>query len=330
MTTPFPPSVARLAICALLSVLFAFSSLSSAQSTIIVGVTITAGLTLTEPQQSTPPASTVTVTQDDRTETLTQVISISTIVVSLEGTTTVTQGVASPTPSSDSSWTNDDEFKRDVLNSTNFFRREHNAAALDWNDTLAERAADGKGENLAEGFLTVEDAIDDWAKERKHFSFKHPDWNWKSGEFSQLVWKSTRTVGCARKFCGDWWDWGNSNDDDDDYEPYSKRFQRRNGVEPEGLANRRRTFGPFDDGSSASGWFMACEYWPPGNVDGEFPENVQGQITDDGGDSTSGVIGEDGSGADGQIGAASLEKTSSVLLAIGAFVATSLVTVSWV
>ena len=26
------------------------------------------------------------------------------------------------------------------------------------------------------------------------------------------------------------------------------------------------------------GWFLVCEYWPPGNVEGEFKAEVQRQI----------------------------------------------------
>ena len=30
-----------------------------------------------------------------------------------------------------------------------------------------------------------------------------------------------------------------------------------------------------DGGDDAPGWFVACEYWPRGNVIGQFKDNVQ-------------------------------------------------------
>jgi hypothetical protein len=39
-------------------------------------------------------------------------------------------------------WTDDKAFENSILNSTNFYRREHNATALNWNDSLASYAQD--------------------------------------------------------------------------------------------------------------------------------------------------------------------------------------------
>lgn len=33
-----------------------------------------------------------------------------------------------------------------------------------------------------------------------------------------------------------------------------------------------------DGEGSAVGWFVVCEYWPPGNVIGEFKAEVQDQV----------------------------------------------------
>lgn len=71
-----------------------------------------------------------------------------------------------------------------------------------------------------------------------------------TGHFTQLVWKSTRQVGCARVDCG---------------------------------------YNPNDDNNStrAKGWYVVCEYTPAGNVVGYnnkfFKANVepQGGATDD-------------------------------------------------
>jgi uncharacterized protein YkwD len=39
-------------------------------------------------------------------------------------------------------WTDDQSFRDAVLNSTNFYRSQHNASALNWNDTLVDAAQD--------------------------------------------------------------------------------------------------------------------------------------------------------------------------------------------
>lgn len=33
-----------------------------------------------------------------------------------------------------------------------------------------------------------------------------------------------------------------------------------------------------DKGGNARGWFVVCEYWPAGNVMGQFKEEVQGRV----------------------------------------------------
>lgn len=73
-------------------------------------------------------------------------------------------------------------------------------------------------------------AIDGWGNERAKENFEAGVFSEDTGHFTQLVWKVTRTVGCARKDC-----------------------QRM-------------------------GWFLVCEYWPPGNVEGQFKAQVQKQM----------------------------------------------------
>ncbi len=60
-----------------------------------------------------------------------------------------------------------------------------------------------------------------------------------TGHFTQLVWKATKQVGCARKDC--------------------------NGGQQGGSGD-------------APGWYVACEYYPAGNVIGNFTENVQPEV----------------------------------------------------
>jgi len=99
------------------------------------------------------------------------------------------------------------------------------------------------GENLAEGYANTTSAIDAWASESDKYKYSPPTgFSEKTGHFTQLVWKATTDVGCGVADCS-----ANNSDNSDD--------------------------------GKAVGWFLVCEYWPPGNVVGDhneyFKENVQ-------------------------------------------------------
>ncbi|CAK7242788.1 MAG: hypothetical protein STHCBS139747_004290 [Sporothrix thermara] len=164
-------------------------------------------------------------------------------------TTTVT----APLPSTAPQYVSDKVFMSAILNSTNFFRREHNATAVVWNATIASFADEylandtdctfahsggPYGENIAVGYQSVQDAVDAWGNERSKYSFNDPGFSEATGHFTQLVWKNSTSVGCGRKLCG-------------------------------GKA----------DGSKSTGWFLVCEYWPRGNIIGQFAEEVGRQIS---------------------------------------------------
>ncbi|KAF2098977.1 PR-1-like protein, partial [Rhizodiscina lignyota] len=105
------------------------------------------------------------------------------------------------------------QFRNDCVNSTNTYRAQHNATNIHWNSTLASVAqkwtdrciwshsGSGFGENLAIGYATVTDAVDGWGDERAHFDFENPHFTEQTGHFSQLVWKASTSIGCARTFC---------------------------------------------------------------------------------------------------------------------------------
>ena len=93
------------------------------------------------------------------------------------------------------------------------------------------------GENLAENYANVTDAVDGWGDERKEYDWGKPGFAEGTGHFTQLVWRGTREVGCGVTDCGE-----------------------------EGGKG------------SARGWFVVCEYWPPGNVEGEYAEEVERQV----------------------------------------------------
>lgn len=63
------------------------------------------------------------------------------------------------------------------------------------------------GENLAQGYnsvTTYKAAIKMWYNEIKYWSFSRSRGNGRgaTGHFTQMIWKSTKYVGCYRKYCG--------------------------------------------------------------------------------------------------------------------------------
>jgi recyclin-1 len=177
---------------------------------------------------------------------------------------TVTVQPASVTSVPDTtSYTNANNLQADILNSTNFYRYEHNATALSWNASLASYAQSWAsrcqwqhsggpyGENLASGYPDVTDAVDGWGNERAQYNFQQPTgFSEATGHFTQLVWKSTTSTGCAAVNC-----------------------TGKGGMD---------------------GFFLVCEYYPPGNVVGEnnafFVQNVQSQIHTGGPTGTSSAV----------------------------------------
>ena len=71
--------------------------------------------------------------------------------------------------------------------------------------------------------------IDAWGNERKKYDFGGGEFDEDTGHFTQLVWKATTSVGCARAECED------------------------------------------------IGWFVVCQYWPPGNFKRGYEDQVQKQ-----------------------------------------------------
>ncbi|KAH8681832.1 CAP domain-containing protein [Xylariales sp. PMI_506] len=153
---------------------------------------------------------------------------------------TIVVTVAPSVPSEVPQFVDGPTFTSAVLNSTNFYRREHNATAVTWNTTLEdyasgylnssscafEHSGGPYGENLAIGYANATASVEAWGDEGAEYDYGNPGFSEQTGHFTQLVWKATTTVGCGRRLCG------------------------------------------------KSGWYLVCEYWPRGNVIGEFASEV--------------------------------------------------------
>ncbi|KIJ41716.1 hypothetical protein M422DRAFT_171979, partial [Sphaerobolus stellatus SS14] len=122
-----------------------------------------------------------------------------------------------------------------VLNEHSTTRAQYGASGLSWNNTLSQSSnswAKGcsfkhsggpYGENLVYAFTT---GYGLWVNE----SHNDPGFSEQTGHFTQVVWKSTTTIGCALVEC------------------------------PKGTILKDFAVD-----------YLVCQYYPPGNVQGEFP-----------------------------------------------------------
>ncbi|EPE30381.1 PR-1-like protein [Glarea lozoyensis ATCC 20868] len=144
----------------------------------------------------------------------------------------------------------DSNFKSQMLATHNYFRKQHSASDLTWNDNLADQSKEwakgckfahsgmpGGGENIAAGYDSVGKVVDGWGLERKSFNFNGGGFDMGTGHFTQVVWKGTSSVGCAAQACD-------------------------NGFNP-----------PLDP--SMGKWFVVCRYADAGNMEGAFGDNVK-------------------------------------------------------
>lgn len=157
----------------------------------------------------------------------------------------------SPTPASDISTgtgTNS-TIQDDAVQAHNAAREKYSASDVTWSDDVATSAqtwANGcvfehgehvnLGQNLYAATFSsgniMADAVNDWMSEASSYDPNNP----VASHFTQVVWQSTTTIGCAVANC------------------------------PAGSIFQGNTNGPE--------YFVVCDYSPPGNYDGEYAANV--------------------------------------------------------
>ncbi|KAK3844491.1 MAG: PR-1 protein [Linnemannia gamsii] len=103
--------------------------------------------------------------------------------------------------------------QKSILDTHNKYRARHGAKPLKWNAKAAQfgdnwiqqcqfKHSGGKyGENLAAGYKNFKTGIDAWYNEVSKYNYKNPGFSMATGHFTQVVWKGTKSVGCAKKFC---------------------------------------------------------------------------------------------------------------------------------
>ncbi|KAG0226245.1 hypothetical protein BGW41_004242 [Actinomortierella wolfii] len=107
--------------------------------------------------------------------------------------------------------------QQQILDVHNYYRALHGAPPLTWNDGAAYHGYNHIqacqfrhsgtrefGENLGAGYQSFSQAIAAWYDEVNKYDYNRPGFSGATGHFTQVVWRSTTSVGCAKKYCGSW------------------------------------------------------------------------------------------------------------------------------
>jgi pathogenesis-related protein 1 len=146
------------------------------------------------------------------------------------------------------------------LDPQNSLRAQKGAVAFTWNQTLADYAKKVSntcvfkhsggpyGENLAAGSgnFPISSGIKAWTDEESSYDPNNP----QPSHYTQVVWKGSKQLGCAETTCAP-----------------GTIFDPKFGVSP-GLRVLNKMLMSFD---SQTANYIVCEYFPAGNVIGEFP-----------------------------------------------------------
>ncbi|CEJ93167.1 hypothetical protein VHEMI08776 [[Torrubiella] hemipterigena] len=183
----------------------------------------------------------------------------------------VTVTVEAPIPTGEPSYSNIPLFTAAILNSTNTYRSQHNASSVIWNNTLALYASE---------YLTKVQCV-----------FEH-----SGGPYGENI---AIGYGTATRAVEAW------GDERVDYDFDKGEFTEKTGHFTQLVWKDTTDVGCGRALCGHKGWFLACEYWPRGNVIGYFIGEVDkytGKGYDpsdgpsDGGDERRGQIGGGGQG----------------------------------
>jgi hypothetical protein len=161
----------------------------------------------------------------------------------------VTVTVPPSIPSNVPQYTNHHSFTSAILNSTNTFRREYNATPVTWNDTLADFATS-------------------YLNDRSNCVFAH-----SGGPYGENIAMGYPNVTASVDA------WG---DEVGKYDFNDPGFSEATGHFTQLVWQNTTTAGCGARLCGESGWYLVCEYWPRGNVIGEFRDEVDRKVGDGG------------------------------------------------
>jgi len=176
--------------------------------------------------------------------------------LALAAVSTVTVSATSPATPTSTSYTNNQTFENDMLAATNFYRSEQGVAAVTWNDTSAKYAQNWSNGCVFQhsGGPTGENLAAGYANASAAvdaWGLERESYNYGKPGFSEATGHFTQLV------------WSNTTSV---------------GCGRTSCQGKNKT----------PGWYVVCEYYPPGNVEGDnnqyFIDNVKpqtkGQKTD--------------------------------------------------
>lgn len=103
--------------------------------------------------------------------------------------------------------------QKEALSIHNKIRAWHHTPKLVWDDGLADYAEryankcefrhshSPYGENIAAGYPSISAAVNAWYTEHQYYSYDRPGFSYRTGHFTQLVWKESKKLGCAYIAC---------------------------------------------------------------------------------------------------------------------------------
>lgn len=160
--------------------------------------------------------ATSTSTSSTSTSSATTTAQATTVLTATSSTSTTEATTATSSTSTATASSTSTDFKDAILNQHNEKRVLHGVVDLVWNETLEEYAqayADkydcsgtlthsggSYGENLGLGYTTT-GVVDAWYDEISEYSSSDP----VASHYTQVVWKATTEVGCAKKYCDSYW-----------------------------------------------------------------------------------------------------------------------------